>query len=603
MRIPSLRQAARQAGHALGRFPLALLSAAGAAALGVILLGDGWHSELVVRAFLACLLGIPLTVALAIATEPRGSEFKPMLPVWRWSIRLAGAASLVAFGVAAGGWSDEVMARRFFQFAVAAHLAVAFLPFARTSGTRGFWQFNRTLFLRFLLTAIYSATLYAGLSLALAALDRLLGVHVPAVTYPRLGCVIAFVFNTWVFLAGVPGDRVALDWRTDYPTALKVFSQFILIPLVAIYVVILTIYLGRVLVSGQWPSGWIGWLVTGVSATGILSLLLIHPIREREENRWVRIYAQGFWIALIPSIGMLLASIYKRIEQYGVTENRYFMAVLALWLAGIALASMARGRTHVRAIPASLCVVALLTAWGPWGAYTVSRESQLARLERLLARYGLPAAATRPAAGGVPVADRREMSAALVYLFETHGRDAVPARLAGPITSVPPDSFRTFGHPRALALERARDAMAHLGLEYVAPGRPGLDPDRIRFLAQRPPEPVSIAGFDYELAVDRPPPIAFQIEDTSYRLELDRPARALRLSRDGVPLVAMPLEQAIAQARAGFGGGGPAPPLRLEGEGSGIRARLDLTSLYGYARRDSLRVDGLGGTLWIGFVR
>ena len=103
--------------------------------------------------------------------------------------------------------------------------------------------------------ALYSAVLFAGIAAALAAIDNLLNIQVAGHAYSRLWIVIAFVFNTWFFLGGVPQDLNELEQRRDYPRGLKVFSQFILIPLVAVYATILMVYFARILISGQWPTG------------------------------------------------------------------------------------------------------------------------------------------------------------------------------------------------------------------------------------------------------------------------------------------------------------------------------------------------------------
>ena len=100
-------------------------------------------------------------------------------------------------------------------------------------------------------------SLSATLALALAALDKLFGIDVDEKNYPRLWCLIAFVFNTWYFLGGVPRWLGELERTSEYPQVLKVFSQFILVPLVLLYLLILTAYLGRVAITREWPSGWI----------------------------------------------------------------------------------------------------------------------------------------------------------------------------------------------------------------------------------------------------------------------------------------------------------------------------------------------------------
>ena len=251
---------------------------------------------------------------------------------------------------------------------------VAFLPYARLGESDGFWQqYNRTLFLRFLTAALYSSVLYIEpLGRRCSRSTSYFISRFRAAPTRRLWLWISFVFNTWFFLGGVPEDLPTLEHRREYPRALKVFSQFILIPLVVIYLAILTAYLVRIFITGQWPSGWIGYLVSSVAAVGILSLLLVHPIREAPENRWVGTYTRWFYVAMLPAIGMLLVAIWKRVSQYGVTEDRYFIAILALWLAAIAVLFIVRRGTDIRWIPITLCILAFVTTGGPFGAYGVS---------------------------------------------------------------------------------------------------------------------------------------------------------------------------------------------------------------------------------------
>ena len=39
-------------------------------------------------------------------------------------------------------------------------------------------------------------------------------------------------------------------------------------------------YLVKIVAGGEWPSGWIGWLVTSVAVAGLLGFLLVHPLRD-----------------------------------------------------------------------------------------------------------------------------------------------------------------------------------------------------------------------------------------------------------------------------------------------------------------------------------
>ncbi len=105
--------------------------------------------------------------------------------------------------------------------------------------------------------------------------------NIPGKRYVELWILINGMFMTLFFLAGIPPDLDSLDASTDYPKSIRIFAQHILFPLVIVYLVILYAYLAKILIVWDWPQGWVSKLILGFSATGILSLLLLHPIRDR----------------------------------------------------------------------------------------------------------------------------------------------------------------------------------------------------------------------------------------------------------------------------------------------------------------------------------
>jgi hypothetical protein len=491
LRLPAVTAALARARAAARRFPLALASA-GLAAGAAMSLVEGPERPWKVRLLATAVLGLPAFAGLAVAAERRG-----LTGPRRWLPPLLLLPVLALFGVAAMEWTDRLLAFRMLQLLPAALLLAVVLPFPGDRDQRPLWQFGRHLATAVVVGGVYAHVLGLGLALALAALDNLLGVPVPDEAYGHLAVLLAFGFLPWFVLARTPADHAALDQDDSYPAGLKVFAQFVLIPLVVTYLVILTAYLGRVLVTRAWPSGWIGWLVSGVSAAGVLALVLVHPVRGRPDSRWVDRYGRWFFAALLPSLGMLVVAVGKRIGQYGLTEPRYVLLVLALWMGALAVYYAATGARGIRVIPASLGVLAALTAFGPWGAHALSARSQVARLDALLRANGMGAAgaATR-AAAPVPALDRREMSAVLSYLREARGPDAM-ARALG----VPPDSlaaWQAYAGREAVPAEEA--AMRWLGLEYLA----GWEADEpgSRFLLGGPDAgPVDVAGFERLAAV------------------------------------------------------------------------------------------------------
>jgi len=588
-RLPSLRNAAAEARRVFARFPLVLAAAVACAVLGSWLVAAP-ASKWLTPAFAATTLALPMFIAVALTVE------RAQVPRASFVLHGAVTAVLIAFAQAWPHWSEAVQLRRYAQLSLAAHLLVAFLPYLRRGEPHGFWQYNRVLFLRFLTAALFSGVLYLGLTIALMALDPLFKIKVAASVHLRLWIWISFVFNTWFFLGGLPRDLSELEQRRDYPALLKVFAQFILIPLVAVYLAILTTYLGRILITGQWPKGWIGWLVSCVAATGILSLLLVHPIREREENRWVSTYARWFYIALLPSIGMLLAAIWQRVAQYGITEDRYFLLVLALWLSAIAVTFIARRNADIRWIPMTLCALALATMFGPWSAYDVSLRSQLARVRRILSQHGMfENGVARPASGPVPFEARKDLGGVLTYLIGTHGTAA--ARRALGAASAPVDTSgvaERHGKDQRLAAA----AMHALNVDYVSPWQGSSS--YFTYNAERPPVDITdVEGARHHVHLVGQFPIRFTVEDRAWELRLSGKPQALQLTRAGEVALTLAADSLVDRARRspGYPSG---PPLRVTVENAMARTTLVIRSYHGRIESDQPTLDSFEGDLYIG---
>ncbi|WP_420635171.1 DUF4153 domain-containing protein [Candidatus Palauibacter sp.] len=459
MKLPSIQRLAAAAWATAQRFPVVLVCAI-VAAVGATraIEGEGTLDDL--RIVAAASLGLPLLTGLTLFAERR------RLGAWqRWALQALGVAALALFYWRWPNWSESATGLRYFQLSATLHLFVAFIAYLGVRESNGFWQFNRTLFFRFGLGVIYTYVLWGGLSVAMLGMDNLFGMDIDEESYPQLLFLLGFVFQTWFVLSGVPRDFERLDRRDDYPAGLRVFAQYVLLPLVAVYLTILTAYLGRVVITTTWPSGWIGYLVSALAAFGIFSLLLVHPRRGQEDHAWIDTYARVFWIVILPAVAMLLLAIGQRIGQYGITEPRYMLLVLAIWLAGTALFYTVSRSREIKGIPLSLAVIGLVTYVGPWSAFDVAERSQVGRLESLLSAHGvLREGRIFPAAIEVPNEDWRQINDVLRYLVEWHGTAGIDAWFEGGLAAVDPLVEWTGPSPGAEVLSRATLIGDHLGL-------------------------------------------------------------------------------------------------------------------------------------------
>lgn len=388
MKFPSIKIITEQAGAVLKRFPFEMLFAFTGTAAAICLtelsrtatLAEAWC----VRVIMIANLGLLLSMAVTLYTESRQIKGAGNL-VFKLIAALAAAGLLFMINP----YLNKADYTRFFLFSFGLHLLVAFAAFLKPGHIQGFWQFNKTLFLRFLTSVLYSAALYAGIAAALGAMNFLFNFKFEWDTFMILWICIAGIFNTFFFLAGVPADFAGLDEDHSYPKSLKIFTQYVLIPLATLYVVILLAYEIKIIIQWNLPKGLVSNLILGYAVFGMLALLLVYPISHQEENKWIKTYARSFYFLLLPLIVLLFVAVGTRIFSYGITEFRYFLILLACWALFIAIYFLVSKRQNIKLIPITLCICTLLSIYGPQSAFSVSRYSQKSILIKILRRNGL----------------------------------------------------------------------------------------------------------------------------------------------------------------------------------------------------------------------
>lgn len=447
MQLPSLHHLAAEAGRVVRRFPLTLLCASTLCVAGCQTIHfSGYRSSpagWVFPLLSASALGLPLTLALALAAERYRWP-----PAGRW-LALGGALGLLAGWYALAPVRPDVgWGLRLALLLLGLHLAVAAAPYLgelrREADSPGFWRYNETLFLRLLTAGLYAGVLFVGGALALVAVRELFGWRPEGDWFGYLFVGLASLFNTWFFLAGVPQDFTALEQEAPYPRGLKVFTQFVLLPLVVLYLGILYAYLGRILVRWELPQGWVSVLILALAVAGIFALLLIHPLRDSPDNAWMRTFARWFYRALLPLLGLLAVAIGVRIADYGITEERYFVLLLAAWLLGVASYALGRRDRGISWLPVSLAVLAFAAAAGPWGAFAVAERSQLCQLQALTTRYQLLQHGHLDGANGrvpdLPRPVRGRLASLFNFFSERRALAALQPQFAGSLAL--PDSLR-----------------------------------------------------------------------------------------------------------------------------------------------------------------
>jgi hypothetical protein len=369
---------------------------------------------------------------------------------------------------------------------------------------------------------------------------------------------------------------------------LKVFAQYILTPLVFIYLLLLLAYLVKIVAGGEWPSGWIGWLVTSVAVAGLLGFLLVHPLRDDPGESWIRTYTRWLFVGLIPAAMVLLVAFWKRVLPYGLTEMRLLGVLLGLWLLAIAVSYSLRQEAGIKRIPVTLAALLLLTLYGPLSVTSLSVASQGRRLKRLVA--------SRPGEQTLQgQRDGREASAALRFLLEHAAQRQVAAAIPGQLPKFDWDSLPN----RDKQEKAAAQILAIAGIPYVS--RYSSTTEGYIYLSARQEAATPIRGYDWMLRVSDYDKTPIVVEQDTVHVQFDTLSGILRVEV-GTDSLLFDLRELAARVGADATGGIPVPAERLRVQVASPRRRsmLALESLNGRRKGSSVKVEHWQGKLFLG---
>mgnify|MGYP001250198164 CR=1 FL=1 len=356
-------------------------------------------------------------VAQLLADRHNWSLFKQMA----WAIPvMAGIAALI---FTTGAWAMPLM---FIMPALLLLIMVA--PYLTGGDDLSFWYYNRQLWFGVIVSYAVLILFAAGLSIALAAIDKLFGVDIDWEIYLDIWMFSSLVLGAIYALSWVPKSFEFSESQCDYPPGFKFIVNWISVPMVFVYLLILYVYFVKISIEGILPIGLLAYMISGFVGAGVVTYLVSWPIRNTGSPQ-LRIFHKIFFPALIIPVGYHFFAIIERVMSYGVTEQRYMLLLSAMWFGFLAIAfTMAKSRVPIKAIPATLAILLVFASFGPWGGVSLSGASQYNRLKNLLIEHKAfvdgKIVKVENAQTTIPYKDRRSISSILQYLCRSD-RDAM----------------------------------------------------------------------------------------------------------------------------------------------------------------------------------
>ncbi len=255
-------------------------------------------------------------------------------------------------------------------------------PYLKKEDNPAFLTYNRKVFTSFVFTFVLAFILYFGLALAILAIDRLFHANIDGNVYAHLLFIIGIFFFNLHFLSQFPNDFE--DANPSPPEAYRIIVQYVMIPIVSIYALILIFYTISNVFHHQLIEDWTYWLMLWFYVLGFLAYLLNQSIVGDENDDWSKAFCKWFLYFLIPLSLTSLFSVWKDLQIGGVTELRYAIASFSLFLLlASTYLSFFKSKDY-RFVPFVLAIITIVSIYGPWSMCKASLRSQMDKLEAVL---------------------------------------------------------------------------------------------------------------------------------------------------------------------------------------------------------------------------
>ena len=368
---------------AFKRFPLPIAFAAIFTISAIWGTELNWESDLREQIYgvtIATLLFYPLSIGVITLLE--SVKAKPLAKT------IPNAALIVLFGLSYFFWFKdytdwtEMQALMTGLWGISSVFFVFVSPYIlKKKSMEDFWQYSTSIFGRILLTVGFFGLMYLGIVLLLASVDYLFAFELHEELFPDAFFILSGIAGQLFFLSEVPRKYDGLG--SDYPLGLKYFIQYLFVPLIIAYLVVLYAYTGSIVATWEWPKGGVAIWIIVFCTGGVFTYFFSHSLKE-VFYKYVEIFRKSLFYFIIPLTLVLFFAVGLRISDYGVTEARYFGVLMGIWLLITSIYYISNKKKDLRFFPITLIVFIMVSSYGPFSAFSISRNSQVNQLSQLV---------------------------------------------------------------------------------------------------------------------------------------------------------------------------------------------------------------------------
>lgn len=274
----------------------------------------------------------------------------------------------------------------------------------------------------------FSGVIFGGISIILAATDQLI-FTLDYKAYSHMSNIVFVLFTPMYFLSLIPvylgakdknktqetinHQKETIERSAHCPKFLEILISYIFIPLIAVFTLILVVYIIKNIGGKFWTDN----LLEPMLVSYAITVILIYILASEIENQFTAFFRKIFPKVLVPVVLFQITSSILSLAETGVTHTRYYVILFGIFaaLAGILLSFLPIRKNGV--IAAMLIIFAVISIVPPVDAFTISRTSQTNTLKNVLVKNNMLKNNKIRPNESISDKDRKTITNAVNYLY------------------------------------------------------------------------------------------------------------------------------------------------------------------------------------------
>ena len=270
-----------------------------------------------------------------------------------------------------------------------AFLSLFVAPFFKQNDENGFWVFLMRNAKAAVVAIAISVVLLIAIDGLLFGFFNLFDIKVSARPFVYSAIISSCTIFPILFFSGIP----SIDDCLQETPALNKFqtstNKFLFLPVLSLYIILLYAYIAKIIIQWEMPKGMVSYLVSASMLLMLLRVTLTLPERINPKPSFESKLLKILPAACIPLVILMSVGIIRRISDYGISEDRYYItAINIFYYAIIAILLIDKIKCKSRFIAIVFCSMFFILTNGPLSAINVTHRVWINSVKAALVEEG-----------------------------------------------------------------------------------------------------------------------------------------------------------------------------------------------------------------------